>query len=126
MRTINTSKLPRQAIVPKATYACSKTLLTGIYLISRVLFQGISPSLQRARRPFAVRNAITGVVIGAFVTSVWAYSISAVKQDNFDDVDATALGFSDEEKLKRTSIEDAEKAAAAKAATLGGIASRKP
>lgn len=39
-------------------------------------------------------NLITGTAIAAFVVGVWAYSISAVKQDTFDDVDnqARALG----------------------------------
>jgi cytochrome c oxidase assembly factor 3 len=91
---------------------------------------GISPSLQRARQPYVLRNAITGLVIGAFVTSVWAYSISAVKQDNFDDVDATALSLSVEERRKHQSIEDDEKAAAAKsvaavAAAAAATSSRK-
>lgn len=54
--------------------------------------QGISPGLQRARAPFRTRNAITGLVISAFVFSVWAYSISAVKQDTFDDLDEEARG----------------------------------
>ncbi|KAG6812945.1 hypothetical protein H0H92_015265 [Tricholoma furcatifolium] len=50
----------------------------------------MSPGLQRARAPFRMRNAITGVVLGAFAAGVWAYSISAVKQDVFDDVDEEA------------------------------------
>ena len=52
--------------------------------------QGLSPGLQRARAPFRTRNAITGVAIGAFVFGVWAYSISAVKQDTFEDLDDEA------------------------------------
>ncbi|KAF8335026.1 uncharacterized protein EI90DRAFT_3120921 [Cantharellus anzutake] len=52
---------------------------------------GISPALERARQPFRVRNAITGGLLFAFATSVWAYSISAVKQEDFDDVDAEAV-----------------------------------
>ncbi|KAF8743072.1 hypothetical protein RHS02_03184, partial [Rhizoctonia solani] len=51
---------------------------------------GMSPALKRARQPFAVRNALTGSAIAAFAVGVWAYSISAVKQDNFDDIDAEA------------------------------------
>jgi cytochrome c oxidase assembly factor 3 len=50
----------------------------------------MSPALKRARQPFVVRNAITGTCIAAFAVGVWAYSISAVKQDNFDDIDAEA------------------------------------
>jgi hypothetical protein len=52
--------------------------------------QGISPALKRARQPYVVRNAITGALIASFAVGVWAYSISAVKQDNFDDIDAEA------------------------------------
>ena len=50
----------------------------------------MSPGLQRAREPFKVRNAITGVVLASFAVGVWAYSISAVKQDDFSDVDEEA------------------------------------
>jgi len=53
--------------------------------------QGTSPALERARQPFRVRNAITGGLLFGFAVSVWAYSISAVKQEDFDDVDAEAL-----------------------------------
>lgn len=66
----------------------------------------MSPALQRARRPFLVKNAVTGTLIAAFAVSVWAYSISAVKQDNFDDIDAEALLLPEEERRRRISIED--------------------
>ena len=47
----------------------------------------MSPGLKRAREPFRIRNAVVGVGLFAFAVGVWAYSISAVKQDVFDDVD---------------------------------------
>jgi cytochrome c oxidase assembly factor 3 len=47
----------------------------------------MSPGLKRAREPYRVKNAIVGLALGAFAVGVWAYSISAVKQDVFDDVD---------------------------------------
>ncbi|RDB19819.1 Cytochrome c oxidase assembly factor 3, mitochondrial [Hypsizygus marmoreus] len=50
----------------------------------------MSPGLKRAREPYLFRNALTGLVLGAFAVGVWAYSISAVKQDVFDDVDEEA------------------------------------
>ncbi|KIP04565.1 hypothetical protein PHLGIDRAFT_129432 [Phlebiopsis gigantea 11061_1 CR5-6] len=50
----------------------------------------MSEGLKRARQPFFLRNAVTGVVLGAFVVGVWAYSIRAVKQDDFTDVDEEA------------------------------------
>ena len=50
----------------------------------------MSPGLKRAREPYRVKNAIVGLALGAFAVGVWAYSISAVKQDVFDDVDEEA------------------------------------
>jgi len=50
----------------------------------------MSPGLMRARETFRLRNVLTGFALGAFVTGVWAYSIRAVKQENFDDIDEEA------------------------------------
>jgi cytochrome c oxidase assembly factor 3 len=50
----------------------------------------MSPGLKRARQPFLVRNAITGVILAAFAFGMWNYSMNAVKQDVFDDVDEEA------------------------------------
>ncbi|KAH6914702.1 hypothetical protein BKA70DRAFT_1216827 [Coprinopsis sp. MPI-PUGE-AT-0042] len=50
----------------------------------------MSPGLKRAREPYRIKNAIVGLGLGAFAVGVWAYSISAVKQDVFDDVDEEA------------------------------------
>lgn len=50
----------------------------------------MSPGLLRARAPFRIQNALTGVVLAGFATAVWAYSIRAVKQDDFSDVDEEA------------------------------------
>jgi cytochrome c oxidase assembly factor 3 len=50
----------------------------------------MSEGLKRAREPFRVRNALTGIAIAAFGVGVWAYSISAVRQDVFDDIDEEA------------------------------------
>jgi len=50
----------------------------------------MSPGLKRAREPYRVKNAILGLSLGAFAVAIWAYSISAVKQDVFDDVDEEA------------------------------------
>ena len=49
---------------------------------------GVSEGLARARRPFRTRNAITGSIIALFAFSVYSYSISAVKQDDFSDLPA--------------------------------------
>ncbi|KAN0097211.1 hypothetical protein V8E55_001657 [Tylopilus felleus] len=50
----------------------------------------MSPGLLRARAPFRIQNALTGLVLAGFATAVWAYSIRAVKQDDFSDVDDEA------------------------------------
>ena len=65
--------------------------LSDVCFVAYSYLQGVSPALQRAREPYRLRNAVTGTLLVAFAVSVWAYSISAVKQDNFDDVDAAAL-----------------------------------
>ncbi|KAH9943202.1 uncharacterized protein BXZ73DRAFT_97255 [Epithele typhae] len=50
----------------------------------------MSPGLKRAREPFRLRNALTGLLLTGFAVGVYAYSMSAVKQDVFDDVDEEA------------------------------------
>ena len=50
----------------------------------------MSPGLKRARQPFFLRNTITGLVLATFAAGVWTYSLTAVKQDDFVDVDEEA------------------------------------
>ena len=50
----------------------------------------MSPGMKRARAPFFVRNTITGILLGAFVVGVYTYSIRAVRQDDFADIDDDA------------------------------------
>lgn len=50
----------------------------------------MSRGLLRAREPYRVKNAMTGLAISSFAVGVWLYSMRAVKQDNFDDVDEEA------------------------------------
>jgi len=45
-----------------------------------------SAALIRARRPYLVKNALTGVGIFAFCIGVYAFTINAVSQDEFEDV----------------------------------------
>ncbi|EON97271.1 hypothetical protein UCRPA7_7233 [Phaeoacremonium minimum UCRPA7] len=45
-----------------------------------------SEALIRARRPYLVKNAITGIGIAAFAAAVYVYTIKAVGQDEFEDV----------------------------------------
>jgi len=79
---------------------------------------GISPSLARARAPFRTQNLITGGTLIGFAVAVWAYSISAVKQDNFDDIDFEAINTSVAEKAKRTSLEDEAKSRSEASASI--------
>ncbi|KAH0528108.1 hypothetical protein TsFJ059_003011 [Trichoderma semiorbis] len=50
----------------------------------RKLRQG--PALVRARRPYLFKNALTGLGLFALVGGVYWYTISAVGQDDFEDV----------------------------------------
>ena len=50
----------------------------------------MSQGLLRAREPYRVKSAIMGLAINSFSVGVWLYSMRAVKQDNFDDVDEEA------------------------------------
>lgn len=63
----------------------------------KVRTQAMSPGLKRAREPFRIPNALTGFVLGAFAVGVYSYSIYAVKQDEFEDLD-------DEVKSRATSL----------------------
>jgi cytochrome c oxidase assembly factor 3 len=67
----------------------------------RDYIQIMSPGLKRAREPFRVRNALTGLALGAFAVGIWAYSISAVKQDVFDDVDAEVMEQKQQQQLQQ-------------------------
>ncbi|CAI4216704.1 unnamed protein product [Parascedosporium putredinis] len=50
----------------------------------RNLRQG--PALIRARRPYLVKNAVTGLALLGVVSGVYMWTINAVGQDNFEDV----------------------------------------
>ncbi|KAI9494690.1 hypothetical protein BDB00DRAFT_871239 [Zychaea mexicana] len=47
---------------------------------------GFSPALERTRQPFRVRNMFTLLGLLGFTGGVYAYSMLAVKQDDFSDV----------------------------------------
>ncbi|KAI7871550.1 hypothetical protein BDF14DRAFT_1718756 [Spinellus fusiger] len=47
---------------------------------------GFSPALERTRQPFKARNLLTLMGLLTFTGSVYAYSMLAVKQDDFSDV----------------------------------------
>ncbi|WVW81308.1 hypothetical protein I302_103299 [Kwoniella bestiolae CBS 10118] len=81
---------------------------------------GMSPSLQRARKPFVLTNVLIGGTLFAFAVGVYAYSISAVKQDDFSDVEDLLPPL--EERRKLPSIEDEQRASK----SLQSIASALP
>jgi len=69
-------------------------------------------------------NLFTGSLISLFVVGIWAYSIRAVRQDVFDDVDEEAKGLTKEMKMtvetveeKALKVEDKLKAIASQRAT---------
>ncbi|KAL8865275.1 MAG: hypothetical protein Q9205_003046 [Flavoplaca limonia] len=43
-------------------------------------------ALIRARQPYLVKNIFTGIALSTFVISVYAFTIKAVAQDDFSDV----------------------------------------
>jgi len=67
----------------------------------------MSAALQRARRPFRVRNTLVGLGVAAFAAGAYTYSISAVKQEDFSDIDILAPAVADRAAIK--SIEDEQK-----------------
>ena len=89
--------------------------------------QLMSPGLKRAREPFLIRNAVVGFGLFAFAVGVWAYSISAVKQDVFDDVDeeARALARAREKSLEEQEAERRLVEAVASGSTLSTVAATK-
>jgi cytochrome c oxidase assembly factor 3 len=84
----------------------------------------MSPGLKRAREPYRLQNAITGLTLAAVGVGIWAYSISAVKQDVFDDVDeeARALVASRSEGMKN--LEDERKSSPTPPPVLAATASQ--
>ncbi|KAL1643309.1 hypothetical protein UCDDS831_g00743 [Diplodia seriata] len=45
-----------------------------------------APALIRARQPYLVKNIVTGAAIFSFAIGVYAFTIRAVAQDEFEDV----------------------------------------
>ncbi|KAK2810251.1 hypothetical protein FQN50_003221 [Emmonsiellopsis sp. PD_5] len=43
-------------------------------------------ALLRARRPYVIKNAITGLALFGFCIGVYSFTINAVGQDDFSDV----------------------------------------
>ncbi|EPQ30583.1 uncharacterized protein PFL1_02107 [Pseudozyma flocculosa PF-1] len=70
-----TSNATRSTVPPRSTHA---TYHPKGY--------GVSEGLKRARRPYLVKNIVTGSLIMGFAVGVYLYSISKVKQDDFSDL----------------------------------------
>ncbi|ORX35054.1 hypothetical protein BD324DRAFT_633753 [Kockovaella imperatae] len=67
----------------------------------------MSESLKRARRPFIWPNRIYGLGLVCFSLGIYAYSIAAVQQDDFSDVEDLLPPVEERSSLK--SIEDEER-----------------
>jgi cytochrome c oxidase assembly factor 3 len=103
-KTVSASYRPKNSVCPIYEYLVKYSLI--------IILQLMSPGLKRAREPYRVRNAITGLTLAAFGIGVWAYSISAVKQDVFDDVDEEARALAGSGAIAgMKSIEDEQKQA---------------
>ena len=80
-------QLPKPKPKPRTILPAMWVNLLCPHIFSRahrcVRFQGMSPSLKRARKPFLTRNLLTGGVIAAFAAGTFWYSIAAVQQDDF-------------------------------------------
>jgi cytochrome c oxidase assembly factor 3, fungi type len=68
----------------------------------------MSPGLLRAREIFRWPNMITGLSLGSFAVAVWAYSLSAVSQENFEDIDAEARKLASRRSTTSTPVLDRE------------------
>ena len=85
-----TESLQQEATAQVATYVRLRSHQAGVNYSSSTVIPQMSQGLLRAREPYRVKNAITGLAISSFAVGVWLYSMRAVKQDNFDDVDEEA------------------------------------
>ncbi|KAI0092141.1 hypothetical protein BDY19DRAFT_903874 [Irpex rosettiformis] len=81
----------------------------------------MSPGLKRARQPFFLRNFLTGVVLASFTVGVWAYSIGAVKQEDFSDIDEEAKALRQSTGQASEGVKEAEKGVAEAVSQSGGV-----
>jgi cytochrome c oxidase assembly factor 3, fungi type len=82
----------------------------------------MSPGLKRARQPFFLRNLLTGVVLAGFSVGVWAYSIGAVKQEDFTDIDEEAKALRAQQQQQQQvhdGVKETEKRVAEAVSTFG-------
>lgn len=79
---------------------------------------GMSPGLLRAREQYRVPNAITGVAISAFIVGVYYYSIMAVRQETFEDVDDEVRAMFAEGRREGMKVKEVATSAAPEPATV--------
>ncbi|KAJ7265363.1 hypothetical protein B0H12DRAFT_196061 [Mycena haematopus] len=85
----------------------------------------MSPGLLRARRQFRTPNMVAGALLLTFVAGVFYYSMAAVKQDVFDDLDEEARRRAVlDAKRSALSVEDEKRAMVAAVAHAAGPASK--
>ncbi|KAI5893613.1 uncharacterized protein SCHCODRAFT_02622282 [Schizophyllum commune H4-8] len=82
----------------------------------------MSPGLKRARAPYLVRNALVGTALACFIMGVYAYSLYAVRQDKFEDLDEEARELSAAGVLaQRTTLEDKQRSSPGPLATSAAL-----
>ncbi|KAI4528158.1 hypothetical protein K525DRAFT_216474 [Schizophyllum commune Loenen D] len=82
----------------------------------------MSPGLKRARAPYLVRNALVGTALACFIMGVYAYSLYAVRQDKFEDLDEEARELSAAGVLaQRTTLEDKHRSSPGPLATSAAL-----
>ncbi|KAL1743117.1 aspartyl protease-domain-containing protein [Schizophyllum fasciatum] len=87
----------------------------------------MSPGLRRARAPYLVRNALVGTALACFIMGVYAYSLYAVRQDKFDDLDEEARELSAAGVLaQRTTLEDKQRSSPLASAAAAAALDQKP
>ncbi|MCJ1351852.1 MAG: hypothetical protein MMC33_001836 [Icmadophila ericetorum] len=67
------SRIFRMPLVPRSSYYDKEYRQTA--------------ALIRARQPYLIKNIITGTAIFTFAIGVYAFTINAVAQDDFEDVE---------------------------------------
>ncbi|KAJ7245703.1 hypothetical protein C8J57DRAFT_717198 [Mycena rebaudengoi] len=81
----------------------------------------MSPGLLRARRQYRTKNAVVGIALFAFVAGVFSYSMAAVKQDVFEDMDEEARERAIlEARRSALTVDDEKRAMTAAASSIKG------
>lgn len=88
----NSTRAPRAGAAPVDTTPITSTVPPrSTHASYHPKGYGVSEGLKRARKPYRMRNAVTGVIIMGFAASVYFYSISKVRTDRCLGVVTTLL-----------------------------------